>query len=121
MNEVSLCIPNYKNAKAFALILREWITFIGERPDEIIVVDGGTDNETFEVYANLFKEGSIDKLFILDPNHPENNKDLCYIQEFWTGTLSRNEYIMYIKPDTLPYREGYDNWLNEYKMLLENP
>jgi hypothetical protein len=121
MNKVSLCISNYKNPKAFRAILQEWINFIGERPDEIVVVDGGTDNENFQVYSDLFKEGLIDKLFILNPNHPENNKDLCYIQEFWTGALSGNEYVMYIKLDTLPYRNGYENWLNEYKSLLDDP
>lgn len=121
MNKVSLCISNYKNPKAFRVILKEWINFIGERPDEVVVVDGGTDSEIFQVYSDLFKEGLIDKLFILNPNHPENNKDLCYIQEFWTGALSSNEYVMYIKPDTLPYRSGYENWLNEYKSLLDDP
>ncbi len=120
MNKVSLCIPNYKNAKAFGVILQEWISFIGERPDEIVVVDGGADSEIFQVYADLFKEGLIDKLFVLNPNHPENDKDLCHIQEFWSGALSRNEYIMFIKPDTLPYRKGYENWLDEYKSLLED-
>lgn len=121
MNNISLCIPNHNNAKAFRIVLNEWLSFIGERPAEIIIIDGGTENRTFQVYAELFKEGLIDKLFVLNPDHVENNKDLCYIQEFWAGALSSNEYIMYIKSDTLPYRKGHEDWLNEYKSLLDDP
>lgn len=121
MNDISLCVCNYKNARAFRAVLEEWIAFIGEKPDEIIVVDGGTGKEIFQVYADLFKGGLIDKLFVLNPSHIENNRDLCYIQEFWTGALSRNGYLLFIKSDTLPYRKGYESWVDEYKVLLADP
>jgi hypothetical protein len=109
---------NYLNAETFPLMLREWIEFIGRRPDEIVVADGGSPREVQTMYRKLFDEGLIDKLFVQQPSHPENSRKTCFAQEYYAGIMASGDYLLYWKPDTLPYRLGHDGWLNEYVEML---
>lgn len=113
LNDLSLVVANYGNAAAFRDVLNDWIGFLGGRPAEIVVVDGGSDAKTQEVYWNCFREGLIDKLQIIRPTHPENHKDLCFIQEHTAGAIASRPYLLFFKSDTLPYRQGHENWLAE--------
>jgi hypothetical protein len=82
-------------------------------------VDGGSDSETQKVYWELYQEGLIDKLQIIGPHHPDNDKERCFIQEYTAAAIASKPYVLWFKIDTLPYREGHDGWLEEAIDYLE--
>jgi len=99
-------------------MLKAWLDFVGRRPDEIVVVDGGTGSDSFSMYAELFQHGLIDKLYIMQPGHPENTKHTCFIQEYYSGVMASCDYLLFFKADTIPYRNGHEAWLDEYISIL---
>lgn len=109
---------NYLNADTFPTMLQDWLAFAGTRPDEIVVTDGGTQPDARRMYGELFSAGLIDKLFIQQPSHPENARQTCFVQEYYAGTLASGDYLFFWKPDTIPYRRGHDDWLQEYVEIL---
>ena len=110
---VSLITTNFGNTDTFPVMLRDWIEFMGSRPFEVVVVDGGSPPETVEMYLTLFKEGLIDKLHLMNSRHPENHKHLCFIQEYYSGVLGSGDYLLFFKQDTLPYRADHTDWIEE--------
>lgn len=113
LSEVSMVAANFGNGLAYRQILLDWFKFLGGKPGEVVVVDGGSDSATQKVYLELYQEGLIDKLQLIPPHHPDNNKDRCFIQEYIAGVIASNPYILWFKIDTLPYREGHDDWLEK--------
>ena len=113
LSNVSLVAANFANSQTFADVLGDWIEFLGGRPGEIVVVDGGSDRTTHELYWNLFSAGKIDKLQLIRSDHPENNKNLCFVQEHTAGAIASRPYLLWFKSDTLPYRKGHDIGLPE--------
>lgn len=112
INQISLVVSNFGDGLVFADILQDWFKFLGGKPGEV-VVDGGSDIETQTVYWNLFQEGLIDKFQVIQSNHEDNEKAKCYIQEYTAGAIASKPYLLLFKIDTLPYREGHDNWIEE--------
>lgn len=115
---VSLVTTNYQNADTFPEMLHAWLDFVGQRPDEIIVTDGGSSAEVMDMYRRLFDEGLIDKLFVQQPTHPENTRQTCFVQEYYAGALASGDFLLFWRPDTIPYRRGHDGWLQEYAGIL---
>lgn len=113
LKQVSLVAANFKNHETFASVLEDWFTFLGGKPGEVVVVDGGSDARTHQMYWELFNAGKIDKLQVIRREHPENHKDLCFIQEHTAGAIAAKPYLLWFKSDTLPFRKGHDNWLDE--------
>jgi len=111
--QVSLTAANIGNSSAFEPVLNDWLGFMGGRPGEIVIVDGGSSPETHSLYWKLFNEKRIDKLQVIRREHPDNHRDTCYMQEYVVGAIASKPYILFFKSDTLPYREGHDNWLPE--------
>jgi hypothetical protein len=121
LNQVSLSAANFGNAETLADVLSDWIAFLGGRPGEIVLVDGGSSPATHSVCFDLFQKGHIDKLQLIGPNHPDNNKNTCYLQEHAAGAIGSKPYILFFKSDTLPYRNGDDDWLPRALELLDRP
>jgi hypothetical protein len=119
LSRISLCTANFGNAAAFEAVLDDWIRFLGGRPAEIIVVDGGSKPETHEVYWKLFNRRKIDKLQVIRKDHPDNDREKCFYQEHTAAAVSSSPYILLFKSDTLPYRRGHDNWLVDAIGYLE--
>ena len=113
LSQVSMVSANFGNASVFEAVLGDWVQFLGGRPGEVVIVDGGSKPETHDLYWKLFKERKIDKLQVIHSDHPENDKDKCYYQEHLVGALAANPYVLFFKSDTLPYRQGHDSWLVE--------
>jgi hypothetical protein len=113
LDEVALVAANFGNGLIYKDILLDWFRFLGGKPGEVVVVDGGSDINTQIVYWELYRDGLIDKLQVIQPHHQDNDKETCYIQEYTAGAIARKPYILFFKIDTLPYREGHDNWLEE--------
>jgi hypothetical protein len=119
LSEVSMVSANFGNGLAYREILLDWFKFLGGKPGEVIVVDGGSDSDTQKVYWELYQEGLIDKLQIIAPHHPDNDKERCFIQEYTVAAIASKPYVLWFKIDTLPYREGHDGWLEEAIDYLE--
>ncbi|NEQ20211.1 MAG: glycosyltransferase family 2 protein [Microcoleus sp. SIO2G3] len=119
LSEISLVVRNFGDGLVFEDVLHDWFRFLGGKPGEVVVVDSGSDAETQAAYWKLFQEGLIDKLQIIQPNHEENNHERGYIQIYTAGSIASKPYLLWFNIDTLPYREGYDNWLEESINYLE--
>lgn len=113
LKQVSMTAANIGNSAAFEAVLDDWLKFVGGRPGEIAIIDGGSSGPMHDIYWRLFKEGKIDKLQVIRSEHCENDREKCYYQEHMAGAFVANPYILFFKSDTLPYREGHDNWLAE--------
>jgi hypothetical protein len=109
---------NYLNAETFPVMLRDWVEFVGRRPDEIVVADGGSPQDVQDMYRRLFDQGEIDKLFVQQFSHPENTRQTCFAQEYYAGNMASGDYLLFWKQDTLPFRAGHDGWLQEYIEIL---
>ncbi len=115
LKQISLVTNHYGDARVFAEVLQDWFRFLGGRPGEVVVVDCGSDRPTQAQYWQLYQAGWIDKLQIIQPNHADNagGKATGFIQEYTAGLVASNPYILWFHADTLPYREGHDDWLAE--------
>jgi hypothetical protein len=110
-----------RGAGAIKQVLLDWFEFIGGRPAEVVYVDGGSPAGTTRRLAGLVDEGLIDRLELLNPRHWENSFDRCYIQEYRSGMLATRPYVLFIKPDMLPFRRGHDDWIREDLRQLDQP
>lgn len=119
LRKLSLVTSNFGNADTFADVIGDWLEFLGGRPAEIVVVDGGSDDRTRQAYWDLFNRGVIDKLQVIRPDHFENSKDTCFYQEHTAGMIATRPYVLFFKSDTLPYRQGHDDWLPQAMEYLE--
>ncbi len=121
LSEISMVTANFGDAMVFADILQDWFQFLGGKPGEVVVVDGGSDMETHAVYWRLFQEGLIDKLQVIHSNNEDNSagKESCHIMEYTSGAIASKPYLLLFKADTLPYKKGHDTWLDEAISYLE--
>jgi len=119
--QISLTAANFGNAEAFAQVFDDWLRFLGGKPGEVVVVDGGSTPDMHDIYWRMFKEHKIDKLQVIHSDHPENDKNKCFFQEHAAGAIANKPYLLFFKSDTLPYRQGHDNWLVEAIGYLERP
>lgn len=117
--KVSMVCANFKNAEAFEQVLLDWFEFLGGRPGEVVVVDGGSDRRTHELYFDLLGRGLIDKLQLIRPEHEDNSRETCFIQETQVAAFASKPYLLFWKSDTLPFRRGHDGWLAEALERIE--
>ncbi|NJL21023.1 MAG: hypothetical protein HC895_09710 [Leptolyngbyaceae cyanobacterium SM1_3_5] len=63
----------------------------------------------------------IDKLQVIQPNHPDNSdkKGSGYLKDFVAWLIASKPYVLLFRIDTLPYREGHENWLEEAIAYLD--
>ena len=113
LNEISMVVRNLGDGLVFEDVLNDWFRFLGGKPGEVVVVDVGSNAETQAVYWQLFQKGLIDKLQVIKPSHSDNNHDRGYVQLYTAGAIASKQYLLWFNIDTLPYREGHDNWLEE--------
>jgi hypothetical protein len=55
LSQVSMVSANFGNASVFESVLADWVQFLGGRPREVVIVDGGSKPETHDLYWKLFK------------------------------------------------------------------
>ncbi|MGA2582475.1 MAG: hypothetical protein ABSG31_04285 [Tepidisphaeraceae bacterium] len=121
LSQISMVAANFGYADSFADALEDWFNFLGGKPGEVVVVDGGSDAKTQAVYWQLFQVGKIDKLQVIRKDHPDNHRDLCFVQEHTAGAIASKPYLLWFKTDALPFRKGHDDWLTEAFGYLERP
>lgn len=115
LENISLVTNNFGDALIFADILQDWFQFLGGKPGEVVVVDCGSDRQTQEVYWQLFKEGLIDKLQMIQDDHEDNHGGVesGYKKEYVAGAIASKPYLLWFHVDTLPFRKGHERWLDE--------
>jgi hypothetical protein len=116
---ISMITANFGGADTFPTMLEDWVQFLGRQPHEVVVVDGGSDPQTVAMYQRLFAEGRIDKLYLMQPGHPENHRYLCFIQEYYAGVLASGDFLFSFRQDTLPFRSGHADWVDEAVSLMK--
>lgn len=121
LDQVSLVCANFGNGPAFPSVLEDWFEFLNGKPNEVVIVDGGSDATTRAAYLGLFESGKVDKLHLLQPSHRENDKERCFVQEYAAAAAAANAYVLFIKIDTLPFRRGHEDWLEQAALALEEP
>ncbi len=121
LQSISLVTSQFGDSTGFADVLGDWFRFLGGKPGEVVVVDGGSDHAAQSEYWRLFNARQIDKLQVIHADHQDNRggKDTCYIQEYNAIAVASNPYILFFHADTLPYREGHADWLAEAVGYLE--
>lgn len=119
LSKISMVCANFRNGEMFEKVMLDWFEFIGGRPGEVVVVDGGSDIKTHEMYFNLLKKGMIDKLQLIRTDHPDNSRETCYIQETQAGAFTSKPYLLFWKSDTLPYERGHAGWIKDALAQLE--
>lgn len=118
---LTLSMSGFGATRATRRVILDWFEFLGGRPGEVVYVDGGSDRASMSRLVALVQEGLIDRLELLNPAHFENDFHRCYIQEYRSGLLAGKAYVMFVKPDTLPFRVGRDSWLEEDLRTLDDP
>ncbi|MEA5509909.1 hypothetical protein VB715_09045 [Crocosphaera sp. UHCC 0190] len=121
LSEISLVTANYNDGIVFADIIQDWFNFLGGKPGEVVVVDCGSNSQTQDIYWQLYKERVIDKLQVIQSDHQDNKegKHSGYIKDYTAWMITSKPYVLLFRIDTLPYRNGYENWLEESINYLE--
>ncbi len=105
-------------------VLQDWLDFLPSRPDRVIVSTLLRDRhdasrDVHPVYRELVDEGLIDQLIELDaPGLDGRTAETL-------GTLSAlhaadTDLALQIKLDTLPFRAGHADWLDEARAILHD-
>lgn len=113
LEQVSMVTANFGEGIVFADIIQDWFTFLGGKPGEVVVIDCGSSAETQTVYWKMFQEKLIDKLQLIHDDSDDFGKDKGYIKEYTAGAIASKPYLLLFKTDTLPFRHGHDDWLEE--------
>lgn len=120
-DQLTLSMSGFGATRATHRVILDWFEFLGGRPGEVIYVDGGSDRASMARLVALVQEGLIDRLELLNPRHFENDFHRCYVQEYRSGMLASKPYVMFVKPDTLPFRVGCASWLEDDVHTLDDP
>lgn len=110
---------NFGEGIVFADVIQDWFKFLGGKPGEVVVVDCGSDAETQTIYWEMFQKGLVDKLQLIHPDSDDFGKEKGYIKEYTAGAIASKPYLLLFKSDTLPFREGNEDWLIEAISYLD--
>ncbi len=119
LSQISLITANYGEGVVLAEVINDWFDFLGGKPGEVVVIDCGSDSKTQNVCWNLFQNGVIDKLQLIHSSNDDFGRDKGYIKEYTAGAIASKPYVLVFKTDTLPYREGNEDWLVDAVEYLE--
>jgi hypothetical protein len=113
LSEISMVTANFGEGAVLFDVMEDWFKFLGGKPGEVVVVDCGSDAETQSACWKMLQAGMIDKLQLIHTSNDDYGKDKGHIKEYTAGEIASKPYVLHIKTDTLPYRQGQDGWLEE--------
>ena len=119
LSRLSLVANNFGDGPLIPVILEDWFHFLGGRPRQVVMCDNGADQETQRTLMDLVCDGQIDKLVLVRPGHYDGGNHQVYIAEHAVPAMATRDYLLFFHVDTLPYRRGYDNWIEESLVQLE--
>ncbi|MEG4518175.1 MULTISPECIES: hypothetical protein [unclassified Microcoleus] len=98
-------------------VLEDWLSFLGGRPKQVIFAVSPADKPP-PIYQELLAEGLIDELVYVDwrgrsvgETEPEGVRVAI--------EAAKTDWILLAKLDTLPYRKGHENWLDEVMQTVQ--
>lgn len=90
-------------------VLGDWVSFLGGRPRQVVFSVAPADHPP-AVYEALRSEGAIDEIVPVAPaGRSLGEVDLEALRR--TVEAANTEWILLVKLDTLPWRVGFDDWL----------
>jgi hypothetical protein len=109
-NDLTFC--TFSTSKTLVReVLEDWLSFLGGRPNKIIFAVSPADNPP-PIYQELLAEGLIDEIVHVDlRGRSVGETDAEGIRA--AIEAAKTEWILLAKLDTLPYRKGHENWLDE--------
>jgi hypothetical protein len=121
LQNISLVTNIFGDGLVFRDILLDWFHFLGGKPGEVVVVDCGSDRKNQAIYWEMYQEGLIDKLQLLQSDHEDNygGSETGYIKEYTAAAIATKPYVLCFHSDTLPYRKGHEGWLEEAIAYLD--
>ncbi|MEG4322877.1 MULTISPECIES: hypothetical protein [unclassified Microcoleus] len=92
-------------------VLEDWLSFLGGKPKKVIFAVSPADNPP-PIYQELLAEGLIDEIVYVDlRGRSVSETDTEGIRAAIEAATT--DWILLAKLDTLPYRRGHENWLDE--------
>jgi hypothetical protein len=92
-------------------VLEDWLSFLGGRPKQIVFAVSPSDNPA-PIYEELLAEGLIDEIVYVDlRGRSVQETDAEAIRA--AIEVVKTDWVLLTKLDTLPYRNGHENWLDE--------
>ncbi len=110
MEKVSLCTYS-TGQKMVRAVLEDWRRFAGPAIGEVVVAVS-SQGDPPQVYRQLEDEGVIDRLIVIPANGRSVN-DIDTVGIVACLQAAKCDYALLTKLDTLPHRDGNENWLAE--------
>lgn len=123
LDQIALITNHFGEYEIFGDVLQDWFRFLGGKPAQVVVVDGGSNAAALQTARALQERKLIDTLDIAPADHHDETlrRETAYIQEYRAGILATRPYILFFHADTLPYRQGHAEWLTQSIALLQRP
>ncbi|MEG4856327.1 hypothetical protein QUB75_02980 [Microcoleus sp. K1-B6] len=98
-------------------VLEDWLSFLGGRPKQVIFAVSPADKPA-PIYQELLAEGLIDEIVYVDlRGRSVGETDAEGIRV--AIEAAKTDWILLAKLDTLPYRKGHENWLDEVMQRVQ--
>jgi len=114
-NSISL-LTHVLDAKHL-VVLQDWLEFVGREFDELVVIisDCSEIKMALEQLCHEY-EATLRIAGTANPTTAEGwNEDAHLTKQFQTA---KSDYVLLFKLDTLPYRQEYQDWLDETLAIL---
>ncbi|MGO8925733.1 MAG: glycosyltransferase family A protein [Limisphaerales bacterium] len=119
LDQVALIGNNFGDGQVFRDVLGDWFAFMGGKPGQVIIVDNGSPKDTQAAIYAAYCEGMIDKLVLVRPGHADTGNHQVYIGEHTSPAIATKPYLLWFHIDTLPFRQGHEEWLAEAISYLD--
>jgi hypothetical protein len=114
-----MVIANVGEGVIFADIIQDWFQFLGGKPGEVVVVDGGSGAEAQAIYWQLFQDKVIDKLHLIRSYDADTAHNHAFRCEYTAAAIASKPYFLLFQVGTTPYRQGHDDWLEQAIAYLD--
>lgn len=119
--DLSMISANYGNLEHAEVIHRDWFTFLGGQPAEVVFVENGSPlTGQAALYAGV-KQGWITKLLSVRPGAFDIGKHQAFIAEVSALAMATRSYALLYHLDVLVSRRGHDDWLVDAQQRLRDP
>ena len=115
-NQLTLCTYS-TGSNMVREVLEDWLSFLGGRPARTIVAASPADALP-PVYHEMLQDGTIDQILPIEPQ----GRGIAQLEPEavrLSVEAAPTEWVLLIKLDTLPYRRGHDDWLEQAMRRIE--
>jgi hypothetical protein len=108
LNNITLCTFSTGHTMVRE-VLEDWFDFLGGKPGQVIFA---TLQNPPQIYEELLTERLVDQIIRLE----SNNRSIYEVDPEGIRAAveaAKTDWVLLVKLDTLPFRIGNENWLNE--------